>query len=72
MKLVKLYRVPQGAQVILQDLGQLGIRKSPNNLDQKALVDIELPGPPGGKSRTTQIYGSYDVFVDEDTKLLTK
>lgn len=72
MKLVKLFQVPQGTQVVLQDLGQMGTRKTADNLDSKIMVEIELEGTPGGgKKRITYAHGSQNVFVDENAALLT-
>ena len=71
MKATKLYQVPQGAQVLLPDLGLLGVRKTSSNLNDKVPVEIELEGAPGGgKKRSTYAYGYQDVFVDENTDLL--
>ena len=72
MRLVKLYQVPQGSQVVIQDLGLIGMRKSPSSLDPKIIVEIELVGETSGKKRSHYAFGSTDAFVDDSVALLTK
>lgn len=73
MKLVMMYQVPEGTQIILRDLGYLGTRISANNLDQDVGVDIELDGGllSGGTKRIVRTTGKSSVFVDDSIVLLT-
>jgi hypothetical protein len=70
MRLTRLYRVPQGAQVVIQDLGQLGVRKSPDNLDPQVMVELELDRTMTYPSRSVSMYGNQNVFVDDSTQLI--
>jgi hypothetical protein len=70
MKLTRLHRIPQSAQVVIQDLGQLGVRKSPDNLDPQVMVKIKLDQTMTYPSRTVSMYVNQNVFVDDSTQLI--